>query len=112
MAKFVANSESGPDFFFHCPGCECDHGVWTNKKNQNQAVWNFNGDINNPTVTPSIKVQFPHFKEFVQTELGRIGKEDTCYLHICHSFITNGKIQFLNDCTHKLSAQTVELPEY
>jgi hypothetical protein len=31
--------------------------------------------------------------------------------HCCHSFVTNGKIQFLADCTHKLAGQTVELPD-
>jgi len=28
---------------------------------------------------------------------------------ICHSFITDGKIQFLSDCTHHLAGQTVDL---
>jgi hypothetical protein len=30
---------------------------------------------------------------------------------ICHSFVTDGKIQFLNDCTHSLKDQTVDLPD-
>jgi hypothetical protein len=30
---------------------------------------------------------------------------------VCHSFVTDGKIQFLGDCTHALAGQTVELPE-
>ena len=30
---------------------------------------------------------------------------------VCHSFITDGRIQFLGDCTHELKGQTVELPE-
>ena len=28
---------------------------------------------------------------------------------VCHSFVTDGKIQFLGDCTHELAGQTVEL---
>lgn len=31
---------------------------------------------------------------------------------ICHSFITDGEIQFLNDCTHKLAGHTVDLLEW
>jgi hypothetical protein len=31
------------------------------------------------------------------------------YGHRCHSFITDGKIEFLSDCTHSLAGQTVEL---
>jgi hypothetical protein len=30
----------------------------------------------------------------------------------CHSFVTDGKIQFLPDCYHSLKGQTVELPEW
>lgn len=29
----------------------------------------------------------------------------------CHSFITDGKIQYLSDCFHELAGQTVDLPE-
>ena len=29
----------------------------------------------------------------------------------CHSFVTDGRIQFLADCTHPLAGQTVDLPE-
>jgi len=32
-------------------------------------------------------------------------------VNICHSFIRDGKIQFLGDCTHALAGQTVDLPE-
>lgn len=82
-----------PDFYFHCPGCECDHGVWTTPGSH--PVWGFNGNIENPTFTPSIKVTYP-VKGFD---------------HICHSFVANGRIQYLNDCTHHLAGQTIDLPE-
>lgn len=29
----------------------------------------------------------------------------------CHTFITDGKVQFLSDCTHALAGQTLDLPE-
>ncbi len=31
---------------------------------------------------------------------------------ICHSFVTDGRIQFLSDCTHPLAGQTVDIPEW
>lgn len=31
---------------------------------------------------------------------------------LCHSFVTDGKIQFLNDCFHSLKGQTVDLPDW
>lgn len=30
----------------------------------------------------------------------------------CHSYVTNGKIHFLDDCTHSLKGKIVELPEW
>lgn len=30
---------------------------------------------------------------------------------VCHSFVRDGRIQFLGDCTHSLAGQTVDLPE-
>jgi hypothetical protein len=29
----------------------------------------------------------------------------------CHSFVRNGRIEFLGDCTHALASQTVDLPD-
>lgn len=31
--------------------------------------------------------------------------------HVCHSFVRDGRIEFLSDCTHALAGQTVELSE-
>jgi len=82
-----------PDYTFFCPGCNCDHGVWTSKKNKLGAIWSFNGNMDKPTFSPSLLISSP-------------GRN-----YCCHSFVTDGKIQFLSDCTHKLAGQTVELPE-
>jgi len=30
---------------------------------------------------------------------------------VCHSYVTDGRIQFLADCTHALAGLTVDLPE-
>ena len=60
--------------------------------------WGWNGSFDAPTFTPSLL-----------TWWGGEGTEMP--LHRCHSFITDGKIQFLGDCTHALAGQTVELPD-
>lgn len=99
MIKFIESADKRPgipDFYFYCPGCKCDHGVWVKKEGYNGPVWSFNGDMERPTVSPSLKITIPV-----------PGK-----MEICHSFITDGKIQYLNDCTHELAGQTIELPEY
>ena len=79
-------------WFFQCPGCGESHCFWT-KGNVN---WSFNGDVDKPTVSPSILVTYD-------------GADKKT---VCHSFIKDGNIQFLFDCTHKLAGKTVELPEY
>lgn len=100
-------------YSFNCPGCEADkaysevwgseHTVTTPPSAQsNGATWGFNGDTDRPTFTPSIHVH-PH---------GYFDKNnETRQSPRCHSFVTDGRIQFLADCTHPLAGQTVDLPE-
>lgn len=74
---------------FECPACGCLHSVKTPR-------WQFNGDLEKPTVSPSILVP------------GSQAEND----FTCHSFIKDGKIQFLGDCTHHLAGQTVDLVDW
>lgn len=86
-------------FLFFCPGCKCAHQVWT----EGQTRWQFNGSMEKPTFQPSIKVEWPAnpdaSEEFKEWRTARI----------CHSFVTDGMIQFLSDCTHDLKDKTVPL---
>jgi hypothetical protein len=86
MPKFQRSNDL---WLFHCPGCECGHFI--------NDGWSFNGDVDNPTVSPSILVNVG-------------GKSPST--PVCHSFVRDGKIEFLNDCTHKLAGHTVEIPEW
>lgn len=74
-------------YMFYCEGCDRLHAF--------SDIWQFNGDLNNPTVSPSVKVTMPYK-----------GVD-----YICHSFINNGEIQYLNDCHHQLAGQTVKLKD-
>lgn len=98
MAKFhllndVANGVQGL-YYFHCPGCGNAHPVHTITPNAGGSVWGFNGDIDKPTISPSLLCN----KDWPDSR--------------CHSFIKDGKIQFLSDCWHSLKNQTVEIPEW
>lgn len=94
--KFIENARVGePDYCFECLGCGCLHGIWVSKKGYNGPAWDFNKDLEKPTINPSILVREP-------TPSG---------MKICHSFVRDGKIQYLSDCTHDLAGQTIELPE-
>lgn len=74
---------------FHCPGCNSSHVIII----EGEGAWGWNGSLEQPTFTPSVLVwnSRPELR--------------------CHSFVTDGKIQFLSDCFHALAGQTVELPE-
>lgn len=79
-------------FVFRCPGCKCNHIF-------DIRVWQFNGDFKNPTVSPSILVNGD--ARYFNPTMPR-----------CHSFVREGRIRFLSDCTHALAGQTIDIPEW
>ena len=86
MTKIITISDEKV-FEFYCPGCKVGH--------QFNSRWQFNGDVEKPTISPSVLLT---------------GGSDPNYR--CHSFIKEGKIQFLDDCSHELKGQTVDLPDF
>lgn len=101
MAKIKQVNRSGGGlhgYWFHCPGCGDKHVLPTTGPN----AWGFNGSLDAPTFTPSVLV---HSHKALDDQ-GR--KVDTPR---CHSYVTDGRIQYLSDTTHALSGQTVDLPE-
>lgn len=89
----AAKGKNQHDYLFDCPGCKMSHGFNINGPG---PIWKFNGDMIKPTISPSLLVKYGNRK----------GDQ------ICHSFIRDGNIQFLNDCTHDLAGQTVPIPEF
>lgn len=83
-------------YFFDCPATECPgHAVHVRPyQNELGASWEFNGSLEKPTFSPSLLSRY---------DLTTGG------VKICHSFVRDGKIQFLSDCTHELAGQTVEM---
>ncbi len=107
-----------PDYIFYCVGCKCDHGIWTEKKNRKGATWTFNRDMDKPTFNPSLLINWVEWpKDPKRDEKGNLilqadGRVEGTKDMVCHSFIRDGFIQYLGDCTHKFAGQTIELPEY
>lgn len=90
MAKIgiITNATpGGVTHLFSCPGCDEYHGFAV-------PPHTFNGDPDKPTVRASL-----------------LSGSKGGAKYLCHSFITNGKIQFLSDCTHALAGQIVDLPD-
>lgn len=81
------------EYYFQCPGCKNLHGI-------NSRDWNFNNNLESPTFYPSYLIgrhSSPTARDFA--------------INRCHSYITDGKIQFLTDCHHDLAGQTVPLKD-
>lgn len=95
-------------YSFKCPGCGHTHMVNT-VKYDNHDAWGFNGDVDKPTFTPSILSQYRHPKGYSNDNPAPKGYDGPYVTDICHSFVTDGSIKFLSDCTHELAGKTVEL---
>ena len=59
--------------------------------------WSWNGDTEKPTLKPSILTEFTW------------GPERT--IHRCHSFVNDGVVKFLSDCSHESANKEIELME-
>lgn len=93
MAK-IYEIESGL-WQFECPGCGYGHTFSTKPETHPRgSTWQWNGSVDKPTFTPSLLCN----KDYPDSR--------------CHSFVTDGNIQFQSDCFHKLAGQTVELPDW
>jgi hypothetical protein len=78
------------EFTFRCPGCACAHRIRTKGPG---PCWIWNRSLEAPTFTPSL---------FVAPGTKRQ----------CHSFIREGRIQFLPDSDHRLAGKTVDIPDW
>lgn len=101
----------GSTVMFMCPGCNEAHAV-----DIGPGGWGYNHDSNAPTFTPSVLVTSytatPPVTAENLAEWKREPWEQTKVKSTCHSYITNGQIKFLDDCTHDLRGVTVPLPEW
>ncbi len=82
-------SISNKKYFFECPGCKYLHPY--NVDPSLPQCWQFNGNYDKPTFTPSLLVNGSHPESR------------------CHLYLTDGKIQFLSDCHHELAGKTVDM---
>lgn len=85
--ELLVPSEDGL-LLFACPGCGGGH--WLDQR------WTVSGTPARPTASPSVKVdRLPH---------GPVKGQG-----VCHLFLRDGHIQYLNDSTHHLAGKTVPM---
>jgi len=78
---------------FNCPGCNESHAIPVT----GARGWNWNGSLDKPTLMPSLLVNRSSSNPMVP---------------VCHSYVRDGRIEFLGDCTHALAGKTVDLPDW
>ncbi len=87
-----------------CSGCLTIHPIHVvteaNGLRMHHCKWDFNGDLDRPTFTPSLLV-YGHKRDDGSTINPR-----------CHSFITNGKWNYCPDCEHGLAGKVVDMEEW
>lgn len=111
----ILRSGEGGRLMFRCPGCEGAHTVTVG--DGSGPRWGYNGNPAAPTFTPSVLVRSGHFIEGKAgdcwcTYEARTGEKSPFSCSVCHSFVTDGQIHFLSDCTHQLAGHTVPLPNF
>lgn len=88
-----------------CPGCKQAHVFHTVKASDSAPVWSFDGNMEKPTFSPSMRQFLPARKD----ESGAIKRPEQT---LCHYFLKAGELEFLKDSTgHDLRGK-VPLPEF
>ena len=111
ISNILRNVEDN-GLMFWCPGCDgphkINHGIGAGPR------WGWNGSADKPTFTPSILVRGtqPLADEAHAAWMRGEAPLPPPVAFVCHSFVTDGRIQFLGDCTHALAGQTVDIPDW
>lgn len=102
-----------------CPGCDDAHSIQHGAGSGPR--WGWNGNAEKPTFTPSVLVRSGHYADgtdpaacFICKERRENPQEDhgSWACGICHSFVVDGAMQFLGDCTHAMAGKTVPIPPW
>ena len=94
MSKFskITDAVGGEYITFYCSGCKEKHIY---KVKGGGLVWEWNGDMEKATFSPSLLNTWPWKDE----------------KRVCHIVLTDGKISYCGDCTHSLRGQVVEVED-
>lgn len=107
MAKLLRASDDR--WIFWCEGCDSYHFV--------DRRWTFNGNQESPTFQPSLLVRSGHYSPdhtgdcWCDYNAKHPDEPSKFACSVCHSYVTDGKMQYLSDSTHALAGQTVPLRE-
>jgi hypothetical protein len=89
----IRDGDTITGYCFWCPACETLHRFNIAENPDRRPVWNFNGDVENPTFQPSLLVHASSWQSR------------------CHLFVSAGQIQYCPDSGHTFAGKTIDLPE-
>lgn len=107
----IKRLQNDPRLLFLCPGCDESHCF-------DEKIWQFNGDMEKPTISPSVLVRTVKMPDPIPRnadgsyKIGADGRVEGSKDSVCHSFVKDGKIQFLDDCSHDKAGQTLDLEDF
>ena len=103
MSDFIRETKEDDRLYeFWCPACEMHHHI--------DDKWTI--DLVNNTLSPSVLWESMNHRKHWKTDengdyiFGKDNKVIGAKKIKCHSFVKNGTIQYLNDCTHELAGTT------
>ena len=109
----ILRSLQGGRVLFWCPGCRTGHQINVfEDENRQGPLWGYNGNPDAPTFSPSILCNGTMPLTDEEHARCMAGEKITTEPLVCHSFVIDGQIQFLSDCTHAMAGQTVPLPRF
>lgn len=85
---------SGAYYMHWCPGCKHAHTYPVGSRSA--PNWNFDGNIEAPSFTPSMLIFRPAHND---------GEFNHPQESICHYYLTAGVINYQNDCRHELAGK-------
>ena len=94
--SILVHSEDGKtaSLVYFCPGCGHYHSIPVRGTNENgHGPWDWDGEEETPTLKPSVRYR----------------RMDNGGTHVCHHFVEQGRLRFLNDSTHALSGRIVKM---
>lgn len=109
LSDILRDGENGALIWF-CPGCKMTHQI--NVGTGPGPRWGWNGDAFLPTFSPSVLVTYSQTLTDEQWQFIQDGGRIQPIKQVCHSFVEDGRMRFLSDCTHELAGQTVDIPRF
>lgn len=90
--------------FYYCAGCRSGHSVPVDGSGDSNSNWAWNGSAEKPTLSPSVR-------HFTPARVDPDTQEQKPERTLCHYFVVDGSINYLDDCAHDLRG-VLPLPDF